>query len=81
MTHPSIQRHARPPPVHFSRVHGAYGVEVERAHLLADIIDNIERGLPDGREYYEGVALTYAVKKSEDVYKRLETAGVFTAPP
>lgn len=66
--------------VHFSRVHEAYGVEAERAHLLEDIIDNIERGLPDGREYYEGVALTYAVKKSEDVYKCLEAAGAFKAP-
>jgi len=54
-------------------------VEVERAHLLADIIDNIERGLGQG-EYYEGATLTYAVKKSEDAYKRLEAAGVYKAP-
>jgi hypothetical protein len=65
--------------VHFSRVHVSYGVEVERAHLLSDIIDNIERGI-GGAEYYEAATLTYAVKTSEDVYKRLEAAGVYTAP-
>lgn len=67
--------------VHFSRLHVSYGVEVERAHLLADVIDNIERGGPGGKEYYEEATLTYAVKRSEDVYKRLEAAGAYRAPP
>lgn len=61
-------------------MHAAYGVEVERAHLLADVIDNIERGL-GGEEYYEAATLTYAVKKSEELYQRLEAAGVYKAPP
>lgn len=61
--------------IHFSRVGLAHGIEVERAHLLQDIIDKIE-GMPAGREYYEEAAISYTVKKSEDVYQRLAKAGV-----
>lgn len=62
--------------VHFSRVGLYHGVEAERAHLLSDIIDNLRR---DGN-YYRDVSMSYAVKKSEEAYKRLQSAGLYQAP-
>ncbi|GAB5031827.1 m7 diphosphatase [Nannochloropsis oceanica] len=57
--------------VHFSRLSLAHGIEVERAHLLSDIIDKIENA-PPGQEYYEKACISYTVKKSEEIFKRLQ---------
>eukprot|EP00952_Eustigmatos_sp_NYUAD-ZCMA_P002597 11412-Eustigmatos_ZCMA.PRE.1 len=54
------------------------GVEVERAHLLSDVIHSIENSATDN--FYQVTPLTYSVKKSEDAYKRLRDAGLYTAP-
>lgn len=62
--------------VHFSRLSLAHGIEVERAHLLFDIIDKIETA-PSGEEYYENVSISYSVKKGEELYKRLQQAGAW----
>lgn len=63
-------------PVHFSRLNLAHGIEVERAHLLSDVIEKIERA-PVGEEYYENASISYTVKKSEELYSRLEKAGAW----
>ena len=55
-----------------------HSIEVERAHLLSDIIDNIASSPSD--DYYEKVAISYTTKRSEDVCKRLEAAGLVKAP-
>ena len=62
--------------MHFSRLSLAHGIEVERAHLLSDIIDKIESA-PPGKEYYEEASIWYTVKKSEELYKRLKEAGAW----
>jgi len=53
-------------PVHFSKLNLLGGVEVERAHLLSDIIRNIEEDPRDN--YYERIALSYAVKQNDRVF-------------
>jgi hypothetical protein len=53
-------------------------VEVERAHLLADVIERIESTRSD--DCFEVATLTYSVKKSEEAYKRLAGAGLYSAP-
>lgn len=59
--------------MHFSRLSLAHGIEVERAHLLSDIIDKIESA-PPGQEYYENACISYTVKKGEELFKRLQEA-------
>ena len=67
-----------PPTVHFSRLSLAHGIEVERAHLLSDIIDKIESA-PPGKEYYEQASISYTVKKSEELYKGLQHSGAWSS--
>jgi hypothetical protein len=58
-------------PVHFARVRDWSGsAEVARAHLLADIIDNIS----NAGDFYQRASLTCILKKSDKVYKKLEAA-------
>ena len=64
--------------VHFSRLSLMYGVEVERAHLLSDVMEKVASARKD--DYYEGAAISYSVKKSEEAYQRLQQAGLFRAP-
>jgi hypothetical protein len=45
---------------------------------LSDIIDKIESA-PPGKEYYEQASISYSVKKSEELYKRLKGAGALSS--
>nr|DBA16621.1 TPA: hypothetical protein GDO54_003999 [Pyxicephalus adspersus] len=60
--------------VHFTALgHDAPGTTVERAHLLNDVIQNIEM---DSR-YYETRTLTYALREDEALLKSFKDAGKF----
>ncbi|XP_075046567.1 m7GpppX diphosphatase [Mixophyes fleayi] len=58
--------------VHFTALgHDAPGITVERAHLLCDVIQNLEM---DSR-YYAGRTLTYALRADEALLKQFKEAG------
>nr|XP_022910498.1 m7GpppX diphosphatase [Onthophagus taurus] len=59
--------------IHFSYLrHEAPGILAERAHLLANVINNIEL-LPD---YYQRVTLPYTIRETDDIFKAFEQSGV-----
>lgn len=55
-------------------VYGLAGITVGQAHLLDDIIDNLELDAADevGASYYERRTITYALGKEHGLYKGLE---------
>lgn len=53
---------------HFTRLENGIGCEVERGHLLADVIQNLEM---DG-EYYLRRTITYKLRTNEALAKRLK---------
>ncbi|XP_053307667.1 m7GpppX diphosphatase [Spea bombifrons] len=58
--------------VHFTALgHDAPGTSVERAHLLCDVIQNLERE----PRYYRTRTLTYALRADEPLLKKLKDAG------
>ncbi|XP_068773157.1 m7GpppX diphosphatase [Struthio camelus] len=58
--------------VHFTALgYDAPGSSVERAHLLADVIDNLALD----SEYYQKRALTFALRADELLFKKFQEAG------
>ncbi|KFP88671.1 m7GpppX diphosphatase, partial [Apaloderma vittatum] len=58
--------------VHFTALgYDAPGSSVERAHLLADVIDN----LATDSSYYQKRALTFALRADEPLFKKFQEAG------
>lgn len=58
--------------VHFTALgYDAPGSSVERAHLLADVIDN----LAADSTYYQKRALTFALRADELLFKKFQEAG------
>ncbi|NXD83729.1 DCPS diphosphatase, partial [Halcyon senegalensis] len=58
--------------VHFTALgYDAPGSSVERAHLLADVIDN----LATDSSYYQRRALTFALRADEPLLKKFQEAG------
>ncbi|XP_019364564.1 PREDICTED: m7GpppX diphosphatase [Gavialis gangeticus] len=58
--------------VHFSALsYDAPGISVERAHLLTDVIDNLELD----PQYYQKQALTFALRADEPLLKKFQEAG------
>ncbi|NXA56425.1 DCPS diphosphatase, partial [Nothocercus julius] len=58
--------------VHFTALgYEAPGCAVERAHLLADVIDNLAR---DAR-YYQSRALSFALRADEPLLRKFQEAG------
>lgn len=59
--------------VHFTYLkYEAPGILTERAHLLANVINNIEL-LPD---YYQKAILPFVVRESDNLFKEFEETGV-----
>lgn len=59
--------------VHFTYLkHEAPGILAERAHLLSNVISNIEL-LPD---YYQKVTLPFVVRETDKIFKVLEKEGL-----
>lgn len=59
--------------VHFTYLrHEAPGITTERAHLLSNVISNIEL-LPD---YYQKITLPYVIQENNALFKKLEENGV-----
>lgn len=56
--------------VHFTRIHNEIGCQVERGHLLSDIIQNIT--LDD--QYYKNRDITYALSHNDKLFKLIEAA-------
>ena len=56
--------------VHFTHVAVDFGVSTERAHLLEDVIENVER---DG-EHYAKVGITTRIGERDELWKRFETS-------
>ena len=54
--------------VHFTRLENEIGCQVERGHLLSDVIQNLE--LDD--EYYAKRTLVYKLRSNETLYKLIE---------
>ncbi|CAM9304297.1 unnamed protein product [Ascophyllum nodosum] len=54
--------------VHFTRVHNSIGVEVERAHLLLDIIQNLQE---DG-EFYSRRTMQFRLRQNDALLKALK---------
>lgn len=67
--------------VHFTRLHNEIGCQVERGHLLADIIQNLEMD-PD---YYSKRTITYRLKLTDELYTRISahrnTTGASSTEP
>lgn len=60
--------------VHFTHIKlEAPGFGAERAHLLTDVIENIEQM----GNYYQQKTITYVVREQEDLYKAYKNAGYF----
>jgi len=60
--------------VHFTSVKfEAPGFGADRAHLLMDVIDNIELH----GDFYKKKTLTYSVREQEDLYKKFQESGYF----
>jgi m7GpppX diphosphatase len=58
--------------VHVTHIkYDAPGHGVERAHLLSDVIQNIEAQA----DYYQTRMLTYVVREGEDLQKKFKEAG------
>ncbi|NXL87615.1 DCPS diphosphatase, partial [Alectura lathami] len=58
--------------VHFTALgYDAPGISVERAHLLADVIDNLALD----PAYYQKRALTFALRADEALLKKFQEAG------
>lgn len=58
--------------VHFTALgYDAPGTSVERAHLLADVIDNLVLD----SSYYQKRALTFALRADEPLLKKFQEAG------
>lgn len=59
--------------IHFTYLrHEAPGIFAERAHLLANVISNLEL-LP---EYYKKITLPFVVRETDNIFKILEKKGV-----
>ena len=58
--------------VHFTRLHSDLGCQVERAHLLADIIDTLEA---DGNAYAKKLTLYYQLKANDKLLAKLVDDG------
>lgn len=56
--------------VHFTRIHNEIGCQVERGHLLSDIIQNIT--LDD--QYYKTRDITYVLPHNDKLFKLIEAA-------
>lgn len=56
--------------VHFTRLENEIGTTVERAHLLTDVIQNLEM---DG-SYYEKRTITYKLKKFTPLHNLIQTS-------
>lgn len=54
--------------IHFTRIHNEIGAQVERGHLIFDVIQNLEMD-PD---YYAKRTITYALKVSDPLYHRID---------
>nr|XP_028563629.1 m7GpppX diphosphatase isoform X3 [Podarcis muralis] len=58
--------------VHFTALgYDAPGCTVERAHLLSDVIDHLERD----SQYYQKCTLTFALRADEPLLKKFQEAG------
>ena len=58
--------------VHFTRLHSDLGCQVERAHLLQDIIDTLEA---DGNAYAKKLTLYYQLKANDKLLAKLVDDG------
>ena len=57
---------------HFTHLHyDAPGSGVTRAHLVSDVIDNIERD----SDFYAKKTLAFALRSTEGLYKKFKEAG------
>jgi len=56
--------------VHFTRIHNEIGCQVERGHLLSDIIQNI--AIDD--EYYKSRDITYALSHNDRLFKLIKAS-------
>lgn len=60
--------------VHFTHIKlEAPGFGADRAHLLTDVIGNIELI----NDYYEKCSLTFVVREQEDLYAKYKDSGYF----
>jgi len=60
--------------VHFLHIKfDAPGFGADRAHLLTDVMDNIELR----NDFYQKKTLTYCLREQEDLYKCYKDAGYF----
>jgi len=53
--------------VHFTRLENEIGAQTERAHLLSDIIQNLEMDT----DYYKKRTITYKLQKKSPLYKQI----------
>lgn len=56
--------------VHFTRLHNEIGCQVERGHLLTDIIQNLE----SNDEYYKNRDIAYVLSHNDKLFSLIETA-------
>jgi m7GpppX diphosphatase len=63
--------------VHFTRSHVNPGCEAERAHLLTDVIQNLES---DG-DYYAKRSITIRLRERDALYKALDQSSVSSPAP
>lgn len=54
--------------VHFTRLENTFGCEVERSHLLSDIIQNLEMD----SEYYAKRTISYKIRTSSELFSLLQ---------
>ncbi|GAX26377.1 m7GpppX diphosphatase [Fistulifera solaris] len=54
--------------IHFTRIHNEIGAQVERGHLVHDVIQNLEMD-PD---YYAKRTITYALRITDPLYHRID---------
>ena len=60
--------------VHFTHIKlEAPGFGADRAHLLSDVIENIEQM----NDYYKKKTLTYTVRSGDDLYTAYKNSGYF----
>ena len=55
--------------VHYTHVNVSIGVTTERAHLLDDIIDNLERDA----EFYSRASITCSVGETDELWRRVSS--------
>ena len=58
--------------MHFTRLHNDLGCQAERAHLLQEVIDNLEA---DGACYAQKKTLYYQLKANDRLLARLREEG------